>query len=149
MLWLSPACYPWPTEAPPSPPERDQIAAAEAACAAGEAEACGAVGTLRMGEGDYDAAEITWARACDGGHAVSCRELASLQANPMLHRGRETEAPERARQACDLGDGAGCFLAGQWLEEGANGLTPDPEGAVLLFAQGCELGHRRACREVE
>jgi TPR repeat protein len=90
-----------------------------------------------------DAAEAL-SCACDGGVAEACTRLAAAH--------RDGAAPDldaslaRYRQACDLGDGAGCNGVGAALTAGW-GVERDPAAAHAAFERGCraEAPSARAC----
>lgn len=119
-------------------------AALEAACGAGEAEACLALGHLVAGEADGERALALYREACALESGAGC-----YAAGRLLYAGRGTAADipgavDLFRQGCDLGGGAACLrLAGE-LEFPDFGET-DSAGALAAYVRACEAGEPEGC----
>jgi TPR repeat protein len=126
-----------------------------AACDAGDAPGCTALGALVMESGAAigvaaSEAPAILAKACDGGDAMGCNNLASLYADQGPLRD-----PARARalyeKACDRGSGMACSQIAKAFQAG-DGVPADPAQASRFFARartilqgGCDDGNARAC----
>lgn len=119
-------------------------AALEAACGAGEAEACLTLGHLVAGEADGERALALYREACALESGAGCHA-----AGRLLYAGRGVAAdiPGAAdlfRQACDLDEGKACLrLAGEL--EFPNFGEPDSAGALAAYARACAAGEQEGC----
>lgn len=119
-------------------------AALEAACGAGEAEACLTLGHLVAGEADGERALALYREACALESGAGCHA-----AGRLLYAGRGAAADipgavDLFVQGCDLGDGAACLrLAGE-LEFPDFG-APDSEGALAAYTRACAAGKPEGC----
>lgn len=121
-----------------------ESAALEAACGAGEADACLALGHLIAGEEDAGSALALYREACALESGAGC-----YAAGRLLYAGRGAAAdiPGAAdlfAQGCGLGDGEACLrLAGE-LEFPDFG-EPDSEGALAAYTRACAAGKPEGC----
>ena len=104
--------------------------------------ACQVLGDFYIyGEAEPDMAEVQalYERACEGELADSC------MAAGFIHAGAEDygQANPRFQQGCDMGAGAGCYLAGLFVLQGE--VQGDLADGVKLVERGCDLGHQEAC----
>jgi len=77
--------------------------------------------------------------ACDGGSALGCMELGSIQwAAPDLR----VRALENWQRGCELGQDSSCNLEA-WAKSQNVGGTP--EDAFGIFSQRCQIGDHVAC----
>jgi uncharacterized protein len=121
----------------------------EQKCAAGNAEACGALGALFQDgtgvEKDYARAAKLFQRACDLGSASGCGRLGVMYS--LSDKGLDKDVTRSVtlfRRSCDLGSANGCMAAGVFLEVG-NGVPQDPGAAAALYARACDGGAKDAC----
>jgi len=115
----------------------------EAACAAGHAKGCNALGILVWhadgSQRDLARARREFERACAARYAPACVNLGLHLATHPPH--------DRARAMQLLGAGCAdkvreaCFVLGRLQQEAG-----DRAGARRSWTRACELGHRAACR---
>jgi len=86
------------------------------------------------------------ARACDGGEAASCADLASMVDAGVLDGRHEIKARKLRELACERGHTQSCEQLARVLIDGAHGVEADPAGAAVLFGRTCEAGSPRGCR---
>lgn len=121
-----------------------ESAALEAACGAGEADACLALGHLIAGEEDAGSALALYREACALESGAGC-----YAAGRLLYAGRGAAADipgavDLFVQGCGLGDGEACLrLAGE-LEFPDFG-APDSEGALAAYTRACAAGKPEGC----
>jgi Sel1 repeat len=84
---------------------------------------------------DEARAGVLLGRACDAGLQQACFSLIMY----MKKGGNNALA-----QACERGDGAGCFILGSLFSGGA-GVPQDPSLAFEMFEKSCEAGWWRGC----
>ncbi len=87
-----------------------------------------------------------WSRACDGGDAHSCTELANLVEHPRKTPWPDEKEPKAYfSQGCDGGDPEGCYdLALTDLPK--NGEPP--EASYLLLERACSGEYGQACADL-
>ncbi len=113
----------------------------------GNAEACHKAGTAHyLGDGmprNPAKAATYFRKACDGGHASSCYNLAL-----MMEQG---DIPRDAKQlialyetACEKGDARACSNAGFMFING-DGAPLDQEKGRTLFEKSCTMKHGEGC----
>jgi TPR repeat protein len=126
-----------------------------AACDAGDAPGCTALGALLVEAGGALAvapseALAIFAKACDGGDAMGCNNLANLydEAGPQQDRPRARALYEKA---CNRGSGMACSTLAKRFQAG-DGVPADPVHATTLFSRSltilqteCDSGSARAC----
>ncbi|MFT4628701.1 MAG: hypothetical protein ACI8PZ_007397 [Myxococcota bacterium] len=123
----------------------------QAACDAGDADACEhgrphpASGSAIPADPDDPVARLR--AACDGGSAESCTELAQQH----LERASTPKHAQRAAQlltrACDGRHSEGCVALAAMLATGV-GIEADPERAADLYSDACTSGSGEACANV-
>jgi hypothetical protein len=80
-------------------------------------------------------AGVAFARACDLGMQIACKELVTFT---------QSGGSKEFQQACQNGDGASCFVLGS-LQSSGNGVARDDQAAFRLFQRSCELEWWRGC----
>lgn len=108
-----------------------------------DATSCYNLGALSMSgvvEGEKNPARAAdfLRRACTGGHADACYNLAQLYRKQMIGTGREN-AREAARYfslACEAGSAAGCFNLAYLFQHGI-GCPRDESLAVKVYHRAC------------
>jgi len=122
--------------------EDEGVAAQVVACDEGIVVACvDLAGRAERGDGvkkDLARATALFTKACDGGHAESCRWVAKH--HEATGAGKATT--EFLEKACTEGDDAACVRAGRALFAG----SPDErKRSAAAFARACERGHAPSC----
>ncbi|WP_162786354.1 sel1 repeat family protein [Hyphomonas sp. CACIAM 19H1] len=115
----------------------------EAACGAGEAEACLALGHL---EADGERALALYREACALESGTGC-----LAGGALLYGGRGVAADipgavDLFEQGCGLGEGEACLRLGGELEFPDFGEA-DSAGALEAYARACEAGRPEGCEK--
>lgn len=125
-------------------------------CRDGFAWSCNELGILlsegTVVAGDPSGAAASFARACDLGLAVACRNADVLAAGALRFTHASTsfayawayQDPLPLRTACDSDDGEGCYLLASAYREG-RGVVQDESMARELFSRSCELGWPTGC----
>ncbi|MBQ00149.1 MAG: hypothetical protein CL477_05655 [Acidobacteria bacterium] len=125
-------------------------------CAEGFAWSCNELGIL-LGEGtlvagDTNGAAASFARACDLGLAVGCTNADALASGGLGFTRASTsfayawayQDTPPLREACDSGDGEGCYLLASAYREG-RGVAQDEALARELYSRSCDLGWPTGC----
>ncbi len=132
----------------------DGVAFFDRLCGAGQADACGELGRLRIAAShttaDVDGALGLYERACQGGDASSCSELAGH----LIERAAESEiegeikrSESLARKGCDGGFPSACAHLG-FLYSTGRGMSRDDTRATALFEVACDGGDPAGCYNV-
>lgn len=137
-----------------SEPPAEGVARLRAACDAGAAAGCTALGRRHeTGEGapqDPQRAHDLYARACEGGDGHGCRRLGNLYTQTDATSEFERDYGQAHRlytTACERGDLTGCSNLG-WLYSEGHGVAVDYERAATLFARACAAGVLIACNNL-
>src|SRR6185503_14940843 len=101
------------------------------------------IAAAQTADGDRRALEL-YRRACDGGHADGCNDLAMMIAAGRGEPLDLVRAFELASKACDGGSAAGCANTAYALLDG-DGAVVDHARAGKLLAQACDRGLLPAC----
>ena len=94
---------------------------------------------------DWDAALTTFAVVCED-EPRGCVELARLELADS-RQSIQTQAVERLRNACDLGNAEGCYSYGVLLAEGVL-QAPNVEKATEILRKTCSDGHSKSCAQM-
>jgi TPR repeat protein len=130
--------------------DKDAVAAEvhELRCGAGDAWACGRLGSLyEKGTGvpkDLGRAAKLYENSCDGGHEWGCYALAYAYADGDGVTKDEARALALFEKACDAQYLPGCSQLGYRLEKGQGTKRDDPR-AASLYARACEGDEAWAC----
>ncbi len=155
---------PTPTPTPPAASactgNKDGIPACEAACATGDAHACGIAGELHMVEDDEAVAEAKAAplfvKACEGGDGEGCHWLGVFHGSGLGGIAKDetqmTATYARAlgllEKECVGGAAVPCHMAAGLHSSGQGGAT-DKAKALEYWTKGCALGNRGSCDQVK
>jgi TPR repeat protein len=116
------------------------------ACESGALHECNAVGTARLfgsvGESDPGAAKALFAKACEGGVASACANLADLLAKG--ERDDRVKALALYAKSCASTATWTCKIAGLGEMQGVGG-EKNPVQAVRYFKRGCDGRDQRSC----
>lgn len=93
------------------------------------------------GRADKPAARTALERACKGGYASSCGQVAQYLIDDNVD---DKRAATLAGMGCDAKHPHSCYLLGYLQRAGRGGLK-SPERALASFETGCELGSPHAC----
>lgn len=122
-----------------------------AACDAGNASACAAVGNMYVqGEGvtrNGARAAAPLAMACDAGLAASCGKLGVLYDNGDGVRTNKARAFGLFNTACSGSDMLSCYNMGRLYERG-DGTTPNVSLAASLYQKACTAGIADGCSSI-
>jgi TPR repeat protein len=141
--------------APPQAVRRDLDTAERldgAACRAGIAEACVALGRMYTGTKltpfSLDHGEPYYKSACDLGDGAACGVLGTLlqagaPSSPGFYARQERAATLHAR-GCELGRADSCFALAEMLTTG-EGISRDASRVATLLERGCIAGSAEAC----
>ena len=123
-------------------------AARDAACEAGDLEACTQLGNqYATGDGvptDRFRASQLYRKACGGDHAHACMFLAEAYRKGEGAGNDAAKAQELYIKACELGNALACRSVGDMFILG-NVYGTDGRTAGLWYQMGCELGDGQAC----
>lgn len=120
-------------------------------CARGNLRACAKQG-FRLVERSRDAAAVKQAlalftKACDGGDALGCSNLASFTWDGEGVPRDPKKAAQYAEKACTGGDAFGCGTLGSLWAQGELGKK-DAAKALGYFTRACEGGSASGCNQV-
>ncbi len=101
--------------------------------------------TVSASEDPIDLANEVAAAAVEGGAAAVTALGDALLFGRDGRRPNAVAAARVYRQACALGDPAGCGELGELYREGQGGLTVDYAQAVGLYQTACDGGHAASC----
>ncbi|MDP6579146.1 MAG: tetratricopeptide repeat protein [Vicinamibacterales bacterium] len=125
-------------------------------CAEGFAWSCNELGILlaegTLVAGDSSGAAASFARACDLGLAAGCTNADALASGALGFTRASTsfayawayQDTPPLQEACDTGDGEGCYLLASAYREG-RGVARDEAMARELFLRSCDLGWPTGC----
>jgi hypothetical protein len=124
--------------------------ACDAACDAGDMDACAAASVHALTNGDYRRAERLGRAACDASRAHGCTLLGRvydpLKATPgALHDA--AKATQLYARGCELGSLNGCVLLSYYAQR-QDPFRPQDEGLIELVARGCAGGNASSCSVV-
>ena len=83
-------------------------------------------------------------RACDGGIATGCHNLAGRFAGGIGVAVDGAQAAALYEEACDAGEARSCLELGRLYETG-DGMEADPARAFAFFRRACALGDIDGC----
>jgi uncharacterized protein len=92
-------------------------------------------------------AAALYRKACDGGSALGCRNLALMYATGNGVSQSYAQALTLYRKACNGGDAGGCSNLGLMYANGT-GVSQDYAQAVTLYRKGCDAGDRIGCNNL-
>ncbi|MCC6526388.1 MAG: sel1 repeat family protein [Polyangiaceae bacterium] len=84
-------------------------------------------------------------KACEGGDAGSCSELAIAYYKGTEVPADGSKAAELFRKACGLGHAQGCYNVGAMLFKGELGQAVDQPGSVPFFDKACSADYEGGC----
>jgi TPR repeat protein len=97
-------------------------------------------------QGSAQAAAL-YRKACDGGSAIGCRNLAIMySAGSGVHQDY-AQAATQYRKGCNGGDAGSCSNLGLLYANGT-GVTQDYAQAVTLYRKGCDAGDSTGCNNL-
>lgn len=116
------------------------------ACDKGSEEACVTLGQHWVGQERGDTGYRLLAVACSERKMGSaCRWAGeTVQAGHGVPASRAA-ALSHYKQACTLGDQAGCFQIGAYTMTGEGGAPKDPETGLVKMVKACKMGHIEGC----
>ena len=119
----------------------------QSACDQRNVDGCAGLGeNLSGSKATWDGAFAAWTRACDGGDAHSCTELADLVEHPRKTPWPDEKTPATYwQQGCDGGDPEGCYdLA---LTDMPKRGEPS-EASYLLLERSCSGDYGEGCADL-
>ncbi len=127
------------------------LARYETGCQRGLLRACAKEG-FRLIETSRDPAPVKRAialftKACDGGDALGCSNLASFTWDGEGVARDPKKAARYAEKACTAGDAFGCGTLGSLWAQGELGKK-DPVKALGYFTKACDGGSASGCNQV-
>jgi hypothetical protein len=131
---------------------QDDLKANITRCGAGDARACNYVGAMFATGAESAAVDQRQAfnyflKACNGGYATGCSNLANQYYNGygvVMDRAR---AVQLYQQSCDLGGVPACVDLGVIYRDGKGVPTKNPAYAAKLFQRACDLS-AAACASI-
>ena len=121
-------------------------------CDRGDARACNFVGALYatgLQGVKVDAAQAFtfFLKACNGGHATGCGNLANQYYNGLGVTEDRARAVQFYQRACDLGSVPGCVDLGVIYRDAKGVKVKNPTYAAQLFQRACDLS-AAACASI-
>lgn len=118
----------------------------ETRCATGDLEACRRQGVAltKSSPANAEAASSLFAKACDGGNASACSNLATSYMTGFGVKKDEAEAVKLFARACENKHALGCRNLGLAHLKG-NGVPVDAAQAAANFQKACEMGAALSC----
>jgi TPR repeat protein len=92
-------------------------------------------------------AAALYRKACDGGSALGCRNLALMYSAGNGVSQSYAQALTLYRKACTGGDAGSCSNLGLMYANGT-GVSQDYTQAVTLYRKGCDAGDRTGCNNL-
>ena len=123
--------------------DRPYIEASARLCLEGEAPLCNEIGVL-LETSDRPLANFMYQRACDGGVATGCTNLATAYREGLSVARNLARSAELSALACEMGSAVGCMTAGYAYSTG-EGVKRDQREAVRYSDMGCQMGDGNAC----
>ena len=115
------------------------------ACNAGEPTGCTALHLHHFEQHQWRAALAYGSRACLGGDAESCANMATLAFEGRGTRRNQAAAFGLWQRACKMRDYAACDRAGFMMLFGIAGSRRDPEAACEMLSHACEAPGQHGC----
>lgn len=95
-------------------------------------------------ESDRPLANFFYERACDGGEAVGCTNIASAYREGTGVPKDIARSVQISIQACEMGSGHGCSAAA-WAYSGGYGVKRDDRETLRYADLGCSMGDAQGC----
>lgn len=111
-----------------------------------------AAGMFERGDGTEVSRESAcgyYGRACDMAHTPGCTAHGKCMEEGVGDNATMEAAKGRYLTACNRGDRDACVVLLDMLENGREGMEPDPQGAIELLKRGCEAGDAEACARLK
>ncbi len=94
---------------------------------------------------DAKTAVALFERACDGGHAPGCTNLAAMYGEGLGVAKDEAKSVVLYQRACDADEALSCVNLAMMYETGRDGLAQDERRARTLYERGCTGGNAPGC----
>lgn len=122
-------------------------------CDVGHGLGCTNLGFLyENGDGveeDKAKARTLYQKGCENGNTLGCSNLGYLMQYGIGGAASYTSASEYYRKGCDGDSGRGCYNLGLLYRNAESTLGVDLQQASDLMVEGCRLGHRDACDQID
>jgi TPR repeat protein len=137
---------------PPTAPSAPDVKAAIALCNTGNAKACNVAGAM-YAIGIWGVKEDTtqafnfFLKACNGGYAIGCENLANQYFSGIGVTMDRSRAGQLYQRSCDLGAAPGCVDLGVLYRDGKGVAAKNPTYAAKIFQKACDLS-AAACASI-